>query len=152
MCNATALRILTKAPTYINISAISQLLCTTPANKWYSTLIEKNYENAVVNSIAGKVSKRNLTLFYRFLAKSPLTKFISESTYFLNSFNAEAPASKALGHKDFLKSSKPCHVGIHWIALAEYSEISTHMPGFQSFFRVFESFCIGQISHQKHKG
>ena len=28
---------------------------------------------------------------------------------------------KALGCKDFLKSSKPCRVGIHWIALAEYS-------------------------------
>ena len=24
------------------------------------------------------------------------------------------------------------------------------MPGFQSFFRVFASFCIGQISHQHH--
>ena len=26
------------------------------------------------------------------------------------------------------------------------------MPGFQSFFRFFASFCIGQISHQQHKG
>ena len=25
----------------------------------------------------------------------------------------------------------PCHVGIHWIALAEYSQMSTHVPGFQ---------------------
>ena len=28
--------------------------------------------------------------------------------------------SKAQGHKDFRKTSKPCHVGIHHIALAEY--------------------------------
>ena len=28
--------------------------------------------------------------------------------------------SKAQGHKDFWKTSKPCHVGIHHIALAEY--------------------------------
>ena len=37
----------------------------------------------------------------------------------------------------FSKSSKPCHVGIHWIALAEYSKMSTQVPGFQSFFRLF---------------
>ena len=41
----------------------------------------------------------------------------------------------------FLKPSKPCHVGIHWIALDEYSQMSTHMPGFRScpfFLRHFE--------------
>ena len=32
---------------------------------------------------------------------------------------------------------KPCHVGIHWIALVEYSQMSTHVPGFQSSFCVF---------------
>ena len=26
------------------------------------------------------------------------------------------------------------------------------MSGFQSFFRVFASFCIDQISHQQHNG
>ena len=46
--------------------------------------------------------------------------------------------------------SEPCQVGIHWIALAEYSQMSTHVPGFQSSFRFFASFCIGQISHQQH--
>ena len=28
-------------------------------------------------------------------------------------------------------------VGIHCIALVEYSQISTHVPGFQSYFRFF---------------
>ena len=42
---------------------------------------------------------------------------------------------KAQGRKDFWKSSKPYHVGTHWIALAEYSQISTHMPGLQSFLK-----------------
>ena len=28
--------------------------------------------------------------------------------------------SKAQGRKDFWKSSKPCHVGIHWIAPADH--------------------------------
>ena len=30
--------------------------------------------------------------------------------------------------------------------------MSIHMPGFQSFFKFFASFCSGQISHQQHKG
>ena len=30
--------------------------------------------------------------------------------------------------------------------------MSTHMPGFQASFSLFASFCIGQISHQQHKG
>ena len=44
--------------------------------------------------------------------------------------------SKA-GRKDISKLVKSCCVGIHWIALAEYSHMSTHVPVFQSFFRVF---------------
>ena len=44
-------------------------------------------------------------------------------------------SSKAQGCKGLWKTSKPCHVGIHSIALAEYSQMNTHMPGFQSFFR-----------------
>ena len=50
-------------------------------------------------------------------------------------------SSKAPGHKDFWKPSKPCHVGIHWIAQARYCQISTHLTGFQSFSAWF---CIGQ--------
>ena len=30
--------------------------------------------------------------------------------------------------------------------------MSTHMPGVQSFFIFFASFCIGKISHKQHKG
>ena len=30
--------------------------------------------------------------------------------------------------------------------------MSTHVPGFQSFSYSFSEFCIGQISHQQHKG
>ena len=55
-------------------------------------------------------------------------------------------SSKAQGRKVLGKLSKPYHVGIHLIALAEHSQMSTHVPGFQSFFRFFASFCIGQSS------
>ena len=46
---------------------------------------------------------------------------------------------KAQERKNLWKLSKPCLVGIHWIALAEYSHMSTHLPGFQWFFRIFVS-------------
>ena len=29
--------------------------------------------------------------------------------------------------------------------------MSTHLPGFQSFFSFFSSFCIGKISNKQHK-
>ena len=38
------------------------------------------------------------------------------------------------------------------LVLAEYSQLSTDVPRFQLFFRFFAPFCIGQISHQQHKG
>ena len=30
--------------------------------------------------------------------------------------------------------------------------MSTHLPGFQWFFTFFASICIGQVSHQQHRG
>ena len=75
-----------------------------------------------------------------------------------NPSNAEAIFAKAQGRKDFEKPStcKLFHVGIHWIAHTEYSQMSTHVqahvPGFQSFVRIIVSFTIGQTSHQHHKG
>ena len=41
---------------------------------------------------------------------------------------------KAQGRQTF---ENHCCVAIHWIALAENSQMSTHLPGFQSFFRGF---------------
>ena len=29
------------------------------------------------------------------------------------------------------ESSKPYHIGIHWIALPEYSQMCAHVPGVQ---------------------
>ena len=71
-----------------------------------------------------------------------------------NSPNATKATSvpKHKNAKIFKDHRKPCHVGIHWIALTEYSQMSTHMQGFQSFFKFFASFCIGQFSQQQHKG
>ena len=80
----------------------------------------------------------------------------SDPTYDQNSYvypsNAEATFVNAQGSIDFRKASKPCHVGIHWEALAENYPMSTRMPEFQSFFWIFALFCIGEISHQQHTG
>ena len=53
---------------------------------------------------------------------------------------------KAQGCKDLWKPSKSCHVGIHWIALAENSQMSTHMPGFQSFSDFFHHFVLAKLA------
>ena len=46
-------------------------------------------------------------------------------------------STKTKGSKDFWKPSKPCCVGTHWISLTEYSQMSTHLPGFRPYFSVF---------------
>ena len=35
-------------------------------------------------------------------------------------------------------------------ALTELSQMSTYVPGFESFFRFFASFCNAKISHHQH--
>ena len=58
----------------------------------------------------------------------------------LNPSNAEATILE--------KTSKPCHVGIHWISRWVLSD---ECPcAWVSV--IFQVFCIGQISHQLHKG
>ena len=54
-------------------------------------------------------------------------------------------ASEAQGRKIFWKSSKPYHVGIHLKALAEYSLMSTHMPGFQPFSGLLHHFVLVKL-------
>ena len=61
-------------------------------------------------------------------------------------------SSKTQGRKAFWKPSKPYWVGTHSIALAEHSQMSTRLPGFQSFFRFFAACFHAQISHQQCKG
>ena len=55
-------------------------------------------------------------------------------SFYLTLLMLRLRSSNAKECKTFWKTFKPCHVGIHWKALAEYSQMSTHVPGFQSFF------------------
>ena len=47
---------------------------------------------------------------------------------------------------------KPCHVGIHSTAQSEYSQMSTHVPGFQSFSGVLHYFVSAQLATSRIKG
>ena len=38
-------------------------------------------------------------------------------------------SSKGKGCKDFCKPSKSCHAGVDIIAISEYSQMNTHVPG-----------------------
>ena len=44
------------------------------------------------------------------------------------------------------KASKPCHVGIHWKALTEYYQMSTHVAGVQSFSVFFNHFVLAKLA------
>ena len=56
---------------------------------------------------------------------------------------------KAQGCNDFWKPSKPCHVGIHWIALADYSQIRTLVLRFQLFKGVMHSFVMAKLASSR---
>ena len=61
----------------------------------------------------------------------------------LNPSNAEAAI---LQSTKMQKSSKPYHVAIHWVALNEYSQMSTHKSGLQSFFRFLHQFVLAKLA------
>ena len=54
--------------------------------------------------------------------------------------------SKVWYHKHISLLPKPCHVGIHLKALAEYYQLNTNVPGFQLFLNFFQIilFCPDQ--------
>ena len=57
---------------------------------------------------------------------------------------------KAQRREDFSSQSKPCHIGIHWIALAE--DLYEYLCAMVSvIFQALASFRNGQIIHQQHK-
>ena len=81
----------------------------------------------------------NLSVFCHYFM---LTKFETSSirvknytSRMIHPSNAEATSVQRTSSS--WKPIIPCQVGIHWIALAEYSQMATRVTGFQSFFRFF---------------
>ena len=54
--------------------------------------------------------------------------------------------SKAQGRKAFRQPFKPCHVGIHWIALAECSQVSNMCQGFNHFSVFLHHFVLAKLA------
>ena len=62
-------------------------------------------------------------------------------------YSSESTHLRVFSHR-FLKSSKPCLVGIYWTALTEYTQVITHVRAkvsviFQIFFT---SFCMAKLA------
>ena len=56
-------------------------------------------------------------------------------------------SSSAQEHKDLWKPSKPCHVGTHWKALAEFSQIRVPIcQGFSDFSGFLHYFLLAKLA------
>ena len=64
----------------------------------------------------------------------------------LNPSNAEASFGQSTRTQLFLKTIETLSFGIHSIALAEYSQMGTHMPGFQSFSAFLHHFVLAKLA------
>ena len=59
-------------------------------------------------------------------------------------------AQKAKNYENHFNPVMLVILGIHWKALAEYYQMSTHLPWFQTFLK-FLSFHVDQISNQQQE-
>ena len=101
-------------------------------------------------SVSSQIRKQQVENCLTDCSSAVLAKLKHPSSQLINPSNAETNFVQTQECKDFCQPAKPYLVGIHWIALAEYSQMSTYLPGFLLIFRFFASLCNGQISHQQH--
>ena len=66
-----------------------------------------------------------------------ITKSLYTILLHLNASNVKVTFPQRTRVQRFFKTAKPCHIGIHWIALTVYSQIGTNVRGFQLIFQVF---------------
>ena len=85
-------------------------------------------------------------MFYWFGAiVGGLMRGTAESPLF-NPSAAEITCVQCTKKKKKKKSTQPCHVGIHWKALTEYVQMSTHLSWFRSFFRFLHHFLLAKLA------
>ena len=63
-----------------------------------------------------------------------------------NHNNAKATFIQSSRKQNLWKPSKLSHVGVYWIPLAEYSQMSTYLSGFQSFSRFLPHFVLAKFA------
>ena len=82
--------------------------------KYEDALCKMDWEKVVENMMKNNPSIMRYTNAVSFLSTLPVLRLL---------------LFKAQECKDIWKSSWSCRVGIYWIALTEYSQMITHMPG-----------------------
>ena len=99
---------------------------------WYKSHIYKLPSQSDIWLVSINLQHVNTLIFSSHTAKIMI--FLTH----VNPSNAEATSVQST------KTLKPCHVGIHWIALIEYSQMSTRVPMCQgcSHFTVFLHHCV----------
>ena len=86
-----------------------------------------------------------LQIFSKIALIKKKLRYYSHGLVKINPCNAEAIKFRPNKDAKIFENSKPCHVGIHCIALTKYSEMSTHVPAFQSFSAFLHHFVLAKL-------
>ena len=107
------------------------------SNKLGRISLFRNWKASRYNNIIYAVLIKHV-LFWFYILMKFLSIILQDITLYALTFPMRRLLmSKAQGPKDFWKPSKLYHVGIHWKALVEYSQMSTHDPRVQPFSQFF---------------
>ena len=96
--------------------------------------------------LAEQGRKNHITWYERQIAKLAKAGKVRIFSLILTLPMLRLLSSKAQGCKDFWKPYKPCHVGIHLIALAEYYQMNTHCQGFCRFSGFLHHFVLAKLA------
>ena len=77
---------------------------------------------------------------------NPHTNLVLSKLLHVHPSNTEATFDQSTRTQRILKTPiKPCYIGIHYIDLAECSQMSTHVPGLQSFSMFLHRFVLAKL-------
>ena len=76
---------------------------------------------------------------YRYYTSQHIRTFLTLPILKLHSYKAQK-------RNDLRKPFKYCHVGIHWIALAKYSQMGTHVPVPVIFLTFLNHFIVAKLA------
>ena len=106
-------------------------------DKWVVNITKEDFEKQV--KLQQKLNKVHVKDF------SNLMKYLCKCSIISSLLAKCSELYRAHGPTDLWKPSKPCHIGFHWMALNEYSQMSTHLPShFSGVF--FASFIMAKLA------
>ena len=116
---------------------------TTSSSRWWSRRMRRR-RRTVYSLTYSSISAGNDHSLLRLCAHLHVSLIV-----LLTLTNAEAPFIQSTRTQRFLKASKHCYVGIHWIARSHWVLSGEYTCARVSI--IFASFVFGKISHQQHK-